>query len=394
MTRHWFACLIACLLCGSLPKPASAQKELGVESLIYVGTHAGTKRQAKGVYLFRMRTSDDPNIPEFVKVTPLGVVAETVNPSYLEIDGKRRLLFCVNEVENFDGGKTGAVSAFSIDPDSGTLSLLNQRYSAGAGPCHLALDHSGKHLLVANAVGGSVAVLPVGADGKLGEATHVEQHAGKSVHPEHQNAPRPRGVTLSPDNRFAFVCDVGLDKVMIYAFDSKAGKLTPHEPPFAPLKPGAGPRRMLFHPKGRFAYVVNELDSTVTTFAYDAEAGALKELQSISTLPPYFDGPNTAAEIGIHPSGKVLLASNCGHHSVVLFTIDPGNGTLTYVEDQSTYGTSPRHFSLDTAGKHVVVANQDSGSILILRAPENARVKPGGNVVETPSPTCAKFLPR
>jgi len=383
------ALLTAALLCA-LSSGAAARKELGVESFIYVGTHTGEK--AKGIYLFRMRTSDDPDIPEFVTTTPLGLVAETPNPTFFELDPKRRLLFCVNELDQFEGKKSGSISAFAIDPASGKLTLLNQRPSAGAGPCHLVLDREGKHLLTANYNGGSVSVLPVGPDGKLGDATDVRQHTGKSVHPTRQQSPHPAGVAISPDNQFAFVCDLGLDQVMTYRFDTGTGKLTPHEPPFAPLKPGAGPRRLVFRPDGKFAYVVNELNSTVTAFAYDSKAGALKELQTISTLPEYFDGTNTAAEIGVHPSGKYLLASNCGHHSVVLFSIDSDKGTLTYIEDQSTYGTMPRHFGMQASGKHFVVANQDSDSILILRAPEDARVKPGGNVVPALSPACAKFF--
>ena len=391
---RYVRCFIAVLLCCGASSSVIAQNELGVESLIYVGTHTGEESDAKGIYLFRMRTSDDPNIPEFVTVTPLGLVAETVNPTFLEIDAQRRLLFCVNEVSNFAGRDTGAVNSFSIDSGSGKLTPLSQRSSEGAGPCHLAMDHQGKFLLVANDRGGTVTVLPVGPDGKLGEFTDIEEHAGSSVHFDRQQGPHPSGVAFSPDNRFVFVCDLGLDKIFIYEFDAEAGKLLPHDPAFMPTKPGAGPRRMVYRPDGKFAYVVNELNSTVTAYTYDPKNGALKEIQTVATLPEHFDGPNTAAEIGVHPSGKNLLVSNCGHHSIVLFTIDARTGTLTYVEDQSTYGLNPRHFGIDADGKHVVVANQESHNILILRAPENARVKPGGNVVKTPSPTCAKFLPK
>jgi 6-phosphogluconolactonase len=339
-----------------------------------------------------MTTSSNPDIPEFVTMKAQGLVAETPNPTFIELDPKRRLLFAVNEIDSFAGKKSGSVSAFAIDPASGKLTLLNQRPSLGAHPCHLALDRERKHLLVANCNGGNVAVLPVAADGKLGEATDVRQHTGKSVHPERQQAPHPNGVAFSPDNRFAFVCDLGLDRVLAYRFDARAGKLAPHEPPFTKLKPGAGPRHLVFRPDGKFAYVINELDSTVTAFAYDAKAGTLKELHSLSTLPGYYDGPNRGAEIGVHPSGKFLYASNCGHNSVVLFSIDAAKGTLTYLEDQSTYGTMPVHFGIDTPGKHLVVANRESGNILILRAPENARVKPGGNVVKMPAAACAVFM--
>jgi 6-phosphogluconolactonase len=394
------------IFAGSAPTLAQRMKELGVESFIYVGTHntseavpkiaehAGRKTTAKGLYLFKMRTSDDPNIPEFVTVTPLGLLDEVENPSYLELDAKRRLLYCTSDTIDAAGKTDGSVCSYSIDASSGKLTKLSRASSAGAGPSHLAVDASGKYLLVANSRSGNVAILPIDANGELGEATDITQHADSSADSNRRKLPRPSGVAFSPDNQFAFVCDAGLDRIFVYRFDANTGKLTPHDPAFIGTKAGAGPRRLLFHQKGKFAYVAHELDSTVSAFSYDAATGVLKELQTLSTLPGYYDGSNTVAEIGLHPSGKNLLVSNCGHNSIVLFNIDTTEGTLTYVEDQSTYGKTPRHFGIDATGKHTVVANYDSDNILILRSPENARVKPAGNVIETPSPTCAKFLPK
>jgi 6-phosphogluconolactonase len=340
-----------------------------------------------------MKTSEDPNIPEFVTMTALGLVAETPNPSFIELDPTRRVLYCVNEIDGFEGKSSGAISAFSVDPTSGKLTLLSRRASLGARPCHLALDRTRKHLLVANG-DGSVSLFPVAPDGKLGQASDVRPSTGKSAPPERQRDPRAQGVAFSPDNRFVFVCDHALDRLTIHGFDAQAGKLAPHQPAFTALKAGVGPRRLLFRPDGQFAYVSNALASTITAFAYDAKAGTLKELQTLSTVPDYFDGTNRAAELAIQPSGKSLYVSNCGHQSVVMFSVDSTNGTLTYVEDQSTYGTEPIHFGMDTPGRHLAVANRQSGSILILRAPENERVKPGGNVVEMPSAACAVFMSR
>jgi 6-phosphogluconolactonase len=272
-------------------------------TLLYVGTYTGGK--SKGIYYYRLRT-DNLEVSQNITLVPHGLAAETPNPSFLEIDSKRRLVFAVNEVNRFEGKPGGSVSAFSVDAVTGRLTLLNQRPSMGAGPCHLVLDREGKNLLVANYDSGSVSVLPVQADGRLGEATAVVQHTGKSVNPERQSGPHAHCVTLDSSNRFAFVCDLGLDKVLAYRFDSQQGKLTPHAPPFTGLKPGAGPRHMAFRPDGRFAYVINELDSTITSFAYDADAGRLGQVETVSTLPPYFDGMNTAAEIGVHPSGKCI----------------------------------------------------------------------------------------
>ncbi|MGI8783952.1 MAG: lactonase family protein [Acidobacteriota bacterium] len=361
------------------------------DTLVYVGTYTGAK--SKGIYLFTLQT-DNPEVSQNVRLVPLGLAAETPNPSFLELDPRRRLLFAVNEVDTFEGKPSGAVSSFSIDPVTGKLRLLNQRSSKGTGPCHLLLDREGRNLLVANYGSGSVAVLPVQPDGRLGEATDFVQHVGKSVHPARQKGPHAHGVTFDPAYRFAFVCDLGLDKVLVYRFDAQKGKLTPHNPPFKQLKPGAGPRHMVFRPDGRFAYVINEMNSTITAFRYDPKAGVLNELQSVSTLPSSWDGRNSTAEIGIHPSGKYLYGSNRGRESVVLFSVDPDNGTLTFIEEQATGGKKPRHFGIDPSGKHLAIANQDSDTLLLCRIDAgNGRLKPSGVFAEAPSPVCVKFLP-
>lgn len=357
------------------------------DTLVYVGTYTGAR--SKGIYLFKLQ-----DVPQNITLVPLGLAAETPNPSFLELDSRRRLLFAVNEVDEFEGKPTGAVSAFSIDRATGKLTLLNRRSSMGKGPCHLVLDKSGRNLLVANYGSGTVAVFPVGPDGRLGEPTAVVQHTGKSINPDRQKGPHAHCMTLDPANRFAFACDLGLDKILTYRFDPLRGTLTPGEPAFTSVKPGAGPRHMVFRPDGRFAYVVNELHSTVTAFGYDSTAGALHELQTISTLPEPFEGANSGAEIDVHPSGKYLYVSNRGRNSVALFNIDPEKGTLTYVEDQDTGGRTPRHFGIEPSGKYLAVANQGSDTVLASRIDAgNGRLKPSGVFASAPTPVCVKFLP-
>ncbi len=392
-------CLLASwILFASLAKAADLDSTPSATlpknaTLVYVGTFTGEKGKGKGIYVYRLQT-ENLDVSQNITLAPLGLAAETPSPSFIVLDPKRRLLFAANEVDEYEGKPAGAVSAFSIDPATGKLTLINEQSSRGPGPCHLVLDKEGKNLLVANYKGGSVAVLPVAADGHLGEATDFIQHEGKSVNPERQTGPHAHCVTLSPDNRFAFVCDLGLDKVMVYQFDAEHGKLTPADPPFGALKPGAGPRHMVFRPDGKFAYVINELDSTITGFAYEPKTGGLKELQTISTLPHYYDGPNATAEIGMHPTGKWLYASNRGHNSVILFTIDPADGTLTYVEEQGTGGKTPRQFGIDPSAKHLAIGNQDSDTLLVCRIDaENGRLKPSGVFAECPSPACVQFLP-
>jgi len=379
------------------PSSASASSasaaDLAKDTLAYVGTYTTGKSTSKGIYLFKLQTGG-PNDPQDVTLAPLGLAVETPNPSYLDIDVRRRLLFAVNEVGTFEGKPTGAISAFSIDPATGRLTLLNQRSSMGTSPCHLVLDKQGRNILVANYGSGTVAVLPVAPDGRLGEATSVVQHTGSSINPQRQKGPHAHCTVLDPANRFAFACDLGLDKILAYRFDAAKGTLTPHEPAFAGVKPGAGPRSMVFRPDGRFAYVGNEMQSSATVFRYDANAGVLTEVQTVSTLPAGFEGSNSVAEVSMHPSGKWLYVSNRGHDSVALFNIDPDNGTLTYVAEQSTGGRTPRHFGIDPSAKYLVMANQNSDTLLVSRIdPGDGRLKPSAVFAQAPTPVFVKFLP-
>jgi 6-phosphogluconolactonase len=387
--------VIGSLLLATCAPFAAAQtkpmeKDGPVEPFVYIGTY--TSKGSKGIYVYRLKTRN-LEVSQNITLDPLGLAAETENPSFLEVDHERRLLFAVNEGDTFNGKPTGAVSAFRIQPD-GRLTLINQVASGGKGPCHLVLDKDRKHILVANYGGGSVAAIPVAEDGKLSEPSDVKQHEGKSVNAKRQEAPHAHCVMMSPDNRFAYVCDLGLDKVIIYKFDAKSGKITPNEPAFVQTKPGAGPRHMTFRPDGKFAYVLNELDSTVSTFAVDSQTGALQEVQTISTLPGYYDGPNTAAEIQMHPSGKWVYTSNRGNETIILFNIDAEKGTLTWVEEQNTGGKTPRHFGLEPNPRHMIICNQNTDTVLISRIDAgNGRLKPSGVFTKVSSPACGVFVP-
>lgn len=385
--------LSVALLCHVTQAAPVSDAPLKNASLVYVGTFTETPAKSKGIYLFWLATEGN-EVSANVTLMPLGVAAETPSPSFLTLDLKRRLLFCVNETETFNRKPGGGVSAFAIDPASGKLKLINQRSSMGAGPCHLVLDKTGGNVLVANYNSGNVAVLPVSADGTLGEATCVIQDAGKGPNAKRQEGPHAHCVTMSPDNKFAFVCDLGIDKVMIFKFDAEHGKLTANEPAFAQTKPGAGPRHLVFHPNGKFAYLIHELDSTITAFAYDAQTGVLKELQTLSSLPRSYEGPNKAAEVAIVPSGKFLFASNRGKDTVVLFAIAPDTGTLTWVAEQNTGGKTPRQFGIQPSGKLLAICNQDSDSVLMCGIDAiSGRLKPTDVFTPVPSPVCAVFLP-
>jgi len=354
--------------------------------LFYVGTYTEEGTHSKGIYAYTYDASTGA-------IASLGVEAETTNPSFVAVSPNGRFLYAVNEVSSYKGPNSGGVSAFAVDRATGKLTFVSEVASRGADPCYITVDKTGKFVLVANYTGGSVAVFPVLADGKLGEASAFVQHTGKGTNPERQEGPHAHSIDLSPDNRFAFVDDLGLDELLVYKFDNAKGSLTPNDPPFAKLDAGAGPRHFALSPSGRFAYVVSEMGRSVTVFSDDAASGKLQPLQTISTLPKDFTGRNDDAEIEIHPSGKFLYASNRGHQSVAVYAVDPNKGTLTLVEITPTGGKEPRAFEIDPTGKFLFAANQKSDNIVVFRIDDKTgRLTPTGKVLNVPSPVCVKFL--
>jgi 6-phosphogluconolactonase len=373
----------------SLATVISAKESSKNKYLLFVGTY--TEKESKGIYAYRYDAASN-------QLTPLGVAAETTNPSFLAIDPSRRFLYAVNELQNYKGASSGAVSAFAInlgtdDRRTPILSLLNQVASRGADPCYIAFDKTGKYALVANYTGGSVSGFPVQADGHIGDPSAFVQHRGSSVNKERQESPHAHWIETTPDNRFAIAVDLGLDELLVYHFDASKGTLTPNDPPYARLDPGAGPRHLAFHPNGKFAYVVNELQSTITAFSYDPGRGVLEKLKTVSTLPRGFSGSNDTAEIRIHPNGKFLFASNRGHDSIAVFSVDSRTGALTLVDHFPTQGKTPRNFEIDPSGKLLFVANQCSDNIVVFRIDaDNGRLTPTGKTLSVPSPVCLKFM--
>jgi 6-phosphogluconolactonase len=323
------------------------------------------------------------------------LAGQVVNPSFLAIHPNRRFLYAIGEVGQFAGGKGGAVSAFAVDPESGKLTLLNQKSSRGPGPCHVVIDKSGANVLVANYGGGSVACLPIGEDGRLGDATSFIQHKGSSVNRQRQEGPHAHSINLDPANRFAFAPDLGLDKIMIYRLDAAGHLLTPNDPPAATVAPGSGPRHFDFHPNGRFAYAINELASTITAFEYDAERGTLQTIQTVTTLPEGFEGKSFTADVHVHPSGKFVYGSNRGHDSIAIFAVDSATGKLTPIGCESTQGKTPRNFGIDPTGAYLLAANQDTDNVVVLRIDAaTGKLEPTGQSIRVPMPVCVKFLVR
>jgi 6-phosphogluconolactonase len=365
---------------------ASATEQKMAKLWVYIGTY--TDKNSEGIYRFEMD-------PATGKLTSRALATKASNPSFLAIHPNQRFLYAVSEISTFGGKKSGAISAFAIDRQTGDLSLLNQQPSGGDGPCHLVVDKQGKNVLATNYGGGSVCVLPIQDDGRLGEATAFQQHQGHSVDPQRQEGPHAHSVNLDAANRFAFVADLGLDKVLVYRFDSAKGALAPNNPPAVAVPPGAGPRHFAFHPDGKHAYVINEMQSSVTAMDYDPEGGVLKTTQTISTLPKDFAGRSYCAEVQVHPSGKFLYGSNRGHDSIAVFAIDQASGTLTATGHQAAQIKTPRNFGIDPSGNYLIVANQDSDSLVVFRIDrETGELKPTGTVVEVPVPVCIKMMPR
>lgn len=376
---------------SAAPTAVPAAQNAGVSTgapyrkmLVYVGTY--TQRGSKGIYVAELH-------PETGALSAPKLVAETRDPSFLAIHPSRKYLYAANETVEYKGQKSGFVTAFSIDPQTGGLKELNQQPSKGGAPCHLVVDRQGLNVLVANYVGGNITALPIRADGQLGEPSGFVQHEGSSVDKRRQEGPHAHSINLDRNNRFAFAADLGLDKVLVYRFDVVKGTLAPHDPAAASVAPGSGPRHFAFHPSTKFAYVINEMLSTVTAFQYDEGKGTLASLQTLKTIPPGFTGNTSTAEVQVHPSGKFLYGSNRGHDSIAIFTIDQRTGMLTPAGHQPTGGKTPRNFGIDPSGRFLLAANQDSNSIHVFKIdPETGKLTPTGSSIEVPMPVCVKFL--
>jgi len=323
-------------------------------------------------------------------LTPIGEVAQLAAPSFLAISPNHRCLYAISEGQSQDNS---FVSAFRIDSKTGKLALLNQQPSGGSGPCHVEVDHSGMNVLAANYGSGSVSVFHLDKIGALGRMSAFIQDHGSSVNPQRQKGPHAHCIVTDSNDKFVFVCDLGLDKVLVFKFDRSMGSLVANDPPFALVKPGAGPRHIAFHPNHRYAYVINEMASTLTAFACDRGRGVLREIEDQPLLPKDFKGRNTAAEVAVHPSGKFVYASNRGDDSIVVFGCDPHTGRLTFIERDSTEGKTPRNFEIDPSGAFLLAANQSSGTIIVFRIePKTGRLQPTGNKAVADTPMCVKCL--
>ncbi len=384
---RWFARLIALaavLATAGMPVFAADTPAPPQRFVVYVGTYTG--KGSQGIYAWRFDSADG-------SMSPLGLMAETASPSFLALHPDGAHLYAVNEIHDYEGTAAGAVTAFAIDPASAKLKTLNQISSRGADPCHLVVDPTGHFAIVANYSGGSIASFPIAPNGTLGPAAVFIQHHGSSVNHDRQEAAHAHNVALSNDNRYAVICDLGMDKLMVYRFNAQTGALTPNDPPFAAVKPGSGPRHFLFDAQNKHGYVIDELASTIIAFDWDEAHGELHEKQTVSTLPASFHGQNTTAEIAIDPSGHFLYGSNRGNDSIAVFRIDAGDGTLKPAGHFATRGKTPRNFAIDPTGKWLLAANQDSGSVQVFRIdPATGALSWTKRTLHVSQPVCVLFM--
>ena len=383
----WLAVMNTPLL-ATLGLALSVASSANADSHVYFGTY--TNGAGKGIYRARLETATG-------RLSELQLAVEARDPAFLAVHPNGKFLYAIDERSDPKRDSTPAgISAYALDPTSGRLTLLNRQSAGASGPCHLAVDHTGRAVLVANYACGGAAALPIRADGSVGEPASVVPHAGRSVNPARQTAPHAHAIVVAPDNRFALVPDLGIDRVVVYQLDAARAMLTPQPAGDALLPAGSGPRHLAFHPSGRFVYVINELFCTMAAYRWDAKDGRLQEAAIVSTLPAgtKVEPGYSTAEVVAHTSGKFLFGSNRGHDTIVTFAVDANTGWLTPVAHASTQGKTPRHFGVDPSGRWLLAENQDSGTVVVFAIDAaTGRLTPTGQTVEVPAPVCAVFVP-
>lgn len=350
--------------------------------VLFVGTyteHEGS--QSKGIYVYRLDSSSG-------ELTFEWEAKGVLNPSFLDLHPHQNFLYAVNEVQMFAGEEAGGVSAFSVNPVSGELNLLNAHSSRGKDPCYISIEQTGRFALVANYSSGTVAMLPIQPDGRLGPASDVVQHSGSSVDPGRQTNPYAHCIRPDPTNRFVIATDLGADKLLIYRMDLENGKLNKHAE--VKVQPGAGPRHVIFHRNGQYMYLINELNSTLIVYRYDRDAGSLEELQTVSTLPQGYTGRNLCADL--HICRNYLYVSNRKHDSIAWYLLDENTGRLSYKGEIPSGGKGPRSFVIDPGDSFLLAAHEQSDNIVIFKIEaETGKPIKTGYELKISQPVCVRF---
>lgn len=363
----------------------SASASIGVaqsHALHYLITGTYTGGKSEGIYVFEFNNTNG----SFREISHI----KTSNPSFLTVSPDEKFVYAVNENANNDNG--GEVSAFSFDKKTGRLSAINKQLSGGDAPCYIVTDKTGKWIITGNYSSGTLSVLPINASGGLGKATTIIQHKGSGINKERQKKPHVHCTVLSKDNKWLFVPDLGIDKVMIYSFDSNTGKLQPALQPFTKITDGGGPRHLTFHPNNRYAYLIEEMGGAVDVFDYSN--GKLKPIQHIASVQDSDTGFIGSADIHVSADGKFLYASNRGgFNTIAMYSINQQNGTLTLIGHQPSLGNIPRNFSIDPSGNYLLAANQESDNIVIFKRNTNTGLLTDtGKRIEVGKPVCLQWI--
>lgn len=367
--------------------PVSAQTT--APTFLYVGTYTRAPRTGRGILIYHFD-------PVSGGLTPVTAFRDVDSPSFLTVDPHRRVLYAVNEIGDFLGPTTtGAVSAFAIDQTSGNLTFLNRLSSEGRTPAHLAVEPTGRYLLVATYTGGTAVCYPILSDGQIGRPSDIVTHTGQpGPNRGPQTQARAHMILPDPSGFRAMVPDLGLDQIFVYVLDGSTGRFGTNDPPHVHAAPGAGPRHLAYHPNGRNVYVINELNSTLAAYAYDSESGVIYHLQTQTTLPASFTEANATAHVMVHPSGRFVYGSNRGHNSIAIFAVDPDSGRLSPLGHESTQGRTPRNFNIDPSGNFMFVGNQDTDNFVSYRINQSTGgLTPTGLNIAEGAPVCFVFAP-
>ncbi len=353
--------------------------------LLFVGTQTVNGSDSRGIYAYHWD-------PARGKLELAGVAAESNNPTFLALDPDAKHLYAANEIDDFEGQKSGAVSAFAVDHAAAKLKPINQVSALGAGTCNVSVDHDGRAVFCANYVGGSASSFSVNFDGQISDAVSHFQYHGHGPNADRQSQPHAHRVTPSPDDRYLLVNDLGLDCIHIYHLDAVNARLTPSDPPQWNAAPGTGPRALQFHPNGRFVYCVCELASQVYVLHWDAKKGTLNPVQRIDLLPSDYHGPHRGCDIVVTRSGKYAYAANRDDNFLASFTIDPKDGKLTMIARSSCGGKIPRHLALDPTERWLLVANEETDNIAVFRRDAaSGRLAEQGTSYPRTKPQCLVF---
>jgi 6-phosphogluconolactonase len=350
--------------------------------LLLVGTQ--TAATSKGIYAYSFEAATG-------ELKELGLAAEANNPTFLALAPNGRTVIVANELDTYEGKKSGAVSTYALDRTNARLSKISEVASQGGGPCHVAFDHTGHSAFAANYGGGSAASFSVGDDGRLSPAVSFFQYSGQGPDKARQKGPHAHRVTVSPDNRFLLVNDLGLDVIHIYRLDAVTAKLTENKPAAWKSSPGAGPRALRFHPNGRFAYCVTEMTSEVVVLRWDARSGVLETVQEVTMRPPNFQGVTAGTDIVIDREARFAYAADRFDDIIVTFSISPADGKLTLLNRVSCGGKVPRHLALEPSGRWLLVANQASDNIAALSRDVGTGQLGAGKSFPLSKPQCLVF---